>query len=370
MTGVGGVGPSAYWYLARGTGAVALVLLTASVVIGVLGSLRFSGGRWPRFAIDTVHRDVSLLVMVVLVIHIVTSVLDRFAPIALTDAVIPFASGYRPLWLGLGALSFDLLLALVITSLLRRRLGYARWRAIHWLAYACWPVAVLHGLGTGSDTRVWWMLALTAACVAAVAWAVLTRVARGAPVESALRLPATLMGVVIPFGLAVFTLAGPLQRGWARQAGTPSRLLAGGQSAPATAAKPTARHVSHRSTASTRTFSAGLSGHLTQTSVANGAIVDLSLRLVGSRRGRLRVRLGGTPIPGSGLSMTGSQVDLIADGLPAVMQGRVVSLRGEEFRARVHGAGSALAVHARLRIDTHTNDVSGALDVAPAGGTP
>ena len=54
--------PSAYWYLARGTGAVALVLLTASVVLGILGSVRFTAPRWPRFAIDAVHRDVSLLV--------------------------------------------------------------------------------------------------------------------------------------------------------------------------------------------------------------------------------------------------------------------------------------------------------------------
>src|ERR1700760_1269174 len=112
--------PSAYWYLARGTGAVSLVLLTASVVLGILGSVRFTAPRWPRFAIDALHRDVSLLVIVVLVIHIVTSVLDGFAPITLLDGVLPFVSGYRPLWLGLGTLSFDLLLAIVITSLVRR----------------------------------------------------------------------------------------------------------------------------------------------------------------------------------------------------------------------------------------------------------
>ena len=154
--------PKAYWYLTRGTGAVALVLLTASVLLGVLGSLRFSAGpRWPRFAIETLHRDVSLLVMVVLAVHIVTSVLDSFAPISVLNAVIPFTGTYRPLWLGFGALSFDLLVALAATSLVRRRLGYRAWRSIHWLAYASWPVAVLHGLGTGSDTKVWWMLALT-----------------------------------------------------------------------------------------------------------------------------------------------------------------------------------------------------------------
>ena len=169
--------PSAYWYLARGTGAVALVLLTASVVIGILGSVRVVTARWPRFAIDAVHRDVSLLVIVVLVIHIVTSVLDGFAPITLLDGVIPFVSPYRPLWLGLGTLAFDLLVAIAVTSLVRRRLGYRAWRTVHWLAYASWPVAVLHGLGTGSDVKQWWMLALTVICIVAVLAAVWTRIA-------------------------------------------------------------------------------------------------------------------------------------------------------------------------------------------------
>ena len=91
--------------------------------------------------------------------------------------MIPFVSGYRPLWLGLGTLSFDLLVALAVTSLVRRRLGYRAWRAVHWLAYVSWPVAVLHGLGTGSDTKQWWMLALTVVCIVAVLVAVWTRIA-------------------------------------------------------------------------------------------------------------------------------------------------------------------------------------------------
>src|SRR5437763_3264514 len=220
------LGPSAYWYLARATGIVSLLLLTASVVLGVLGPMRFTvPERWPRFAIDTLHRDVSLLVMAVLVIHIVTSVLDGFAPINLLDAVLPFRSTYRPLWMGLGAFSFDFLLALVVTSLVRRRLGYRAWRAIHWLAYASWPVAVLHGLGTGSDTKQWWNLAITAACGTAVLAAVWVRLARSGPAAEPFRAPAVGLTVLSAAGLAIFTVAGPLQRGWARRAGTPAPLL-------------------------------------------------------------------------------------------------------------------------------------------------
>ena len=92
-----------------------------------------------------------------LAVHIVTAVLDSFAPISLLDAVIPFAGSYRPLWLGLGAVAFDLLLAVDDHQPARERLGHRAWRAVHWLAYACWPLAVVHGLGTGSDVHQAWM---------------------------------------------------------------------------------------------------------------------------------------------------------------------------------------------------------------------
>jgi DMSO/TMAO reductase YedYZ heme-binding membrane subunit len=367
--------PSAYWYLARGTGAVALVLLTASVVLGILGSVRFAAPRWPRFAIDAVHRDVSLLVIVVLVIHIVTSVLDGFAPIRLFDGVIPFATPYRPLWMGLGTLSFDLLLALAITSVVRRRLGYRAWRAIHWLAYVSWPVAVLHGLGTGSDVKQWWMLALTAACIVAVLVAVWTRIAGVSGEYAGLRAPATALAVVTPIGLAVFTFAGPLQHGWARRSGTPSSLLG---RAPSGAA----RAVSARAPASAgssgslspgrdllaRQFTSSLSGTVTESRAPGGAIVDLALNISGHVHGRLRVRLGGVPFGGGGgLSMTGSQVDLAVAGQPSVLQGRIGALRGEEFDARVANTrGTAVDLHAQLQIDTNNDTVTGTLSGAPA----
>jgi methionine sulfoxide reductase heme-binding subunit len=367
-TALAAAGPSAYWYLARGTGVVSLLLLTASVVLGVLGPLRFaSAPRWPRFAIDSLHRDVSLLVIAVLVVHIATSVLDSFAPIKLTDAVVPLAASYRPLWMGLGALAFDLLVAIVVTSLARRRLGYRAWRAIHWLAYASWPVAVLHGLGTGTDVKSVWMLALTAACVAAVLIAVLTRIARAASENAAIRSPVMVLSIATPIGLAVFTLAGPLQRGWARRAGTPQSLL-GKTSAsfvPSTAA-PTAAGADTLKAP----FSGRLTGTATQTQEPGGAIVDLSLRVGGRVHGRLRVRLAGTPVAAGGLSMIGSQVDFSAVGLASVAAGRIVALQGQQFVARVaDSSGSVLNLRANLNIDSNTGAVTGTLSAtAPGGG--
>jgi methionine sulfoxide reductase heme-binding subunit len=365
------VGPTAYWYLARGTGAVALLLLSASVVLGVLGSVRFSAApRWPRFAIDTLHRDVSLIVLVLLVVHIVTSVLDGFAPIGLIDGVIPLHSSYRPLWLGLGALSFDLLLALVATSLARRRLGYSAWRAIHWLAYASWPVAVLHGLGTGSDTRVWWMLALSALCVAAVVAAIVARLHLAEPTDPRVLAPAAALTFAATVGIVAFTVLGPLQRGWSRRAGTPASLLSASAvpsavpSAPGAAPADGARN---GGASPLRGFSARVAGEITQKPVGDGTVLDISVRLSHGERGTLRVRMAGAPIATGGLTMTGSQVDLALLGRASVLQGQIVSLRGAQFLARVTGADGVLDLRADLKIDNQSGAVSGSLVGGPAG---
>jgi methionine sulfoxide reductase heme-binding subunit len=360
MTAIAAAGPSAYWYLTRGSGAAALLLLTASVVLGVLDSVRFSSApRWPRFAIDSLHRDVSLLVIVLLVFHILTSVLDGFAPITLLDAVIPFVSAYRPLWLGLGAVAFDLLLALVVTSLLRRRLGYRTWRAIHWLAYASWPVAVLHGLGTGTDAKSWWLLALTFVCVGVVLIAVLARIGRAGPGQPGIRAGAVVLSVATPIGLAVFALAGPLSPGWARRAGTPARLLASVRGPGGATSAPAGGPLD-------RPFTATLSGTLSQKPAPQGMIVQMLLHLGGSASGVMRVRIGGASLAGGGVSLAGSQVDVAAAGMPSAMQGQIVSLQGYRFTARVSDAsGTVVDLRADLDVDSDGGAVTGSLSGTP-----
>ena len=231
MTTLGTSGPTALWYLARGTGIVSLLLLTLSVALGIVTTIRWSSARWPRFSISFIHRNVSLLAVAFLVVHIAANVIDGFALIAWKDAVIPFVSAYRPVWLGLGAVAFDLLLALSITSLLRNRIGPRTWRAIHWLAYACWPVAVLHGLGTGTDTSTRVVLVVNAACVGLVVACVWWRVAVGWPRDGAVRGTALAASVLAPFALVAWLVSGPLASGWAREAGTPQQLLGGRASA-------------------------------------------------------------------------------------------------------------------------------------------
>jgi len=165
----------ALWYLSRGSGVVSLILLTISTVLGVTTAVRWATARWPRFVVEGLHKNASLLSVVFLAVHVVTAVVDGFVPIRWIDAVVPFVGQYKPFWLGLGALAFDLLLAVIITSLIRVRLGHRTWRAVHWLAYACWPVAVIHGLGIGSDSGQRWMLMIDVAAIAAVGAAVFAR---------------------------------------------------------------------------------------------------------------------------------------------------------------------------------------------------
>jgi methionine sulfoxide reductase heme-binding subunit len=165
------------WYVTRATGLVSLLLLTASVLLGLLTAGRFANKRWPRFLTQGLHRNISLLVLAFLAMHIASTVLDTYVAISLTAVFVPFASSYKTGWLSLGAIALDLLIALIVTSLLRNRLGYRAWRRLHWLAYACWPVAVAHGLGIGTDRSVTWVIALTLACVGCVCAAFAWRVA-------------------------------------------------------------------------------------------------------------------------------------------------------------------------------------------------
>ncbi|HET9093505.1 MAG TPA: ferric reductase-like transmembrane domain-containing protein [Solirubrobacteraceae bacterium] len=224
---IGAIGSSstAFWYLTRATGVISLLLLTLVVALGVVDVSRLASPAWPRFLTDALHRQASLLAVVFLCLHILTAVLDSYAPISLIDAFIPFHSAYRPFWLGLGSAAFDLLLAVFITSLMRARVGARNWRLIHWLAYGSWPLAVIHGFGTGSDVRRSWMLFLDVICILAVLGAVWVRVRLTEHPTRAGRAWAGGLTAAFVLGLIIWLPGGPLAPGWARRAGTPLRLI-------------------------------------------------------------------------------------------------------------------------------------------------
>jgi len=159
---------TALWYTMRATGLVALVLLTGTMVLGILTAGRARTRSWPAFAQAELHKRVSLLAMVFLALHVLTAVLDTYVNVGWGSIIVPFASPYRPAWTGLGTVGVDLLLAVAISSALRQRIGAGTWRGIHWLAYGSWPVAMVHSLGIGTDASRVWMAGLAAACSLAV----------------------------------------------------------------------------------------------------------------------------------------------------------------------------------------------------------
>jgi len=171
---------TAFWYASRATGIVSLLLLTAVLVLGILVNRQGRLPGLPRFAVTDIHRNLSLLSVAFIAVHIGTAVLDTYVHIPLLSAVVPFASGYERLWLGLGAIAVDLMAAMIVTSLLRGRLNRVVWKAVHLLAYASWPIAFAHSLGSSKDLQQGWLLVLSIACAAAVAAAVVWRLAHAA----------------------------------------------------------------------------------------------------------------------------------------------------------------------------------------------
>jgi methionine sulfoxide reductase heme-binding subunit len=345
-------GPSVYWYLTRGSGVVALVLLTASIVLGIVTTIRWSTSGLPRFAVAGLHRTLTLLAIVFVAVHVATTVVDGFAPIGWKDAVIPFLSPYRPVWLGLGAVAFDLLLALVVTSLLRARIGYRVWRATHWLAYASWPVALVHSLGTGSDARVGWLHAIAVGSVLAVGAALVVRLAYS-NADLGRRVAAGAAAIAVVLGVGVWYRSGPGATGWATRAGTPTTLLV--------SSKPTRAAASARTTLVSlpASFNSHLVGTVTESQTGDERIdVRIDGTLSGGIRGRLRLVLEGVPLEEGGVSMTASGVAFAAAGSP-VYEGRIVGLQGSSITARVAAGSQTVDLQIGLQLQPNQTRVTG-----------
>jgi len=351
--------PSTFWYLTRGSGVVALLLLTASICLGIATTMRWRTTGLPRFAVAGLHPTVTLTAIVFVAVHVATTVLDGFAPIGWKDAVVPFLSPYRPIWLGLGAVAFDLLLALVITSLLRARIGYRLWRATHWLAYASWPVALVHSLGTGSDARLGWLQLVAVGCTLSVALALAARLAAGPGVRGR-RLAGAAATAAALLAVGIWYRGGPGAHGWASRAGTPTALLAHSVSPPRAAARATLVSLP-------RSFTSQFAGRLTATQ-AGAERVDIRIdgTLRKSVNGRLRLVLQGVPLERGGVSMTASGVAFAVAGSPSVYEGRIVGLDGSRISARVSDGSKAIDLQIALQLQPGQTRVTGVVTGAAA----
>jgi hypothetical protein len=336
---------SSLWFLTRGTGTVALVLLTVILVLGVLARGGGSLPACPRFVTPAVHRNLSLLAVVLIVVHVVCAVVDPYAPIRLIDAVVPFVSAYRPIWLGLGALTFDLLIAVIVTSLVRVRLGERAWRVVHWAAYACWPIAVAHGLGSGSDARSWWLLAVMAAAAAATVAAVVWRAVGVGSTRNGKRWLVVGATVAVPLALAGFATIGPLAPHWAARAGTPAALLA---PSPVAAVAASVGVAQRRSTpAGVRLGVGSFRGH----SVVQHRGRDIAVfagELHGALTGRISITLTGHKAAHGHIELSAGSV-VYTKGA-SKYRGAVASIHRDELSATLTGPGGRITMRAHLSV--------------------
>jgi hypothetical protein len=320
------------------------------MVMGLLQVVRFARPGMPRFVVAGLHRNVSLLAVALLAVHVVTAVLDSYAPIRIVDVFVPFVSRYRPLWLGFGALSLDLLVAVAVTSLVRERLGHRAWRIVHWTAYACWPLAVVHGLGTGSDTKLGWVLFINVVCIAAVLAALWWRLAWGWSAANAARRGVAIAGsVALPMAMGAWAVAGPLQAGWARRAGTPASLLG--------ARAPTASTLAPSATPGASGLSLPIHTSFEGYQRSSGPdSMTIDATFGGDQSGRLTVVLQG-----------GGQATLGTTSDPTIYAGPVTLLEGNTVEAALRGPGGQaviLTVTVQSRSRTDGGAVSGRIDAA------
>jgi hypothetical protein len=303
-----------------------------------------------------------------LAVHILTAVTDSFVTITWVNAFVPFTGTYRPIWLGLGAVASDLLIALIITSLLRRQIGYRVWRAVHWAAYGCWPIALVHGLGTGTDASHGWALWTMLGCLAAVSGATWWRLATvgrdpvanepsvaGRTAGADRRAPAVAASVVVPQAILAWLAVGPLRPGWAARAGTPTSAstvttgaaAAAGAGSPASPSTAAAASVVPSTTAGAasaasfaKPFTATLTGTVAETAAdaSGNTTVTISAVMAGPVTGQLEVTLVGAAQPSGGVTMTSSHATLGPSGQPTLYRGEVVSLAGTRLVLRLTGA--------------------------------
>ena len=157
------------WFIGRATGVVSLMLFTAVLVLGIATAGRSGFAGLPRAGVLRLHRSLAMTSMAFLAVHIVTTIADGYVNLNYWDVLVPFGSGFDPFWIGLAAVAVDLLIAIGITSALRRHLSMKLWRWVHLSAYAMWPLALAHGWGVaGGDGRETWLIMIDIICVAAV----------------------------------------------------------------------------------------------------------------------------------------------------------------------------------------------------------
>jgi len=287
------------WYAARAAGVVAYVLLTAVVLVGLTLSGRLQLRSWPKFAVTDLHRFGGILVGIFLGVHVLTIGLDTYTPFSITQLLVPFTSSYRPVWVALGIVAAELLVAVAATNALKSRIPYRAWRRVHYATFLVWAGATVHGIGAGTDSRATWLEAVYVVSVASVLAALTWRLLRNRAGSVELAAWATLAALA---GIVLVVAVGRLPHGSSAAhrvaAATPSGAV-------------------------TDTFA----GSVTQESGSSAALVSVLGRGTGSRS--LAVRIDLVTADGQTIDDSSLQVKDVTSG--SICTGTVASIDSSGF---------------------------------------
>lgn len=375
------------WDIARAGGFTAYLLVTASVVLGLTLSLRWEARWWPRLVSHELHVWITILSFVFLVIHVLASWIDPFTRFGLNELLLPFVSHYRPLGMACGIVATYLSLAIILSLFIRRRIGYVWWRRLHQLSFAVWALAIIHGLGTGTDSRTFWGLEIYIISAILVCALLCARLMQ--PVGPSERAHPLWAGAVA--GLLAVTIVwaavGPLRPRQNAVATTGNRT--GGIARAADSATPSLELFAQPFTASAQ----GVMSTDTDTSTGQ-PIVRLDLTLTGTQQGVLQIQLweqnnsggsgesddedgngGGNGKHGNGgnggVTITATQVILGADTATPLYQGQISTLNGGYMVAQLDATQPGQpSLQLTINVQTQDNGVSGTVSGTPLALVP
>jgi len=350
------------WDVARTGGFVAYTLVTVSVALGLVLSLRWRTRGWPRWASTDLHRYVTLLALVFTGVHTLAVWLDPFMSFGPGEVFVPLISHYRPIWMALGIVAAYLLLAIWLSERIQRLVGYGWWRRMHYLTFVVYGLVTVHGIAMGSDTRAPWGLAIYGSSVALVGALLAIRLLSPGPHMKPKPRLAAVTALITLVGVA-WTVSGPLRPGWNASAnnghGSGARIALAQSSAPSTTGV----------TGLTRSFTATLNGSATQAGPSSGFgedTVQLDVTLSGGMDGNLQITLQGRPTAGGGLAVDGSSVTLTPSGIGETCQGQVTSINGNHIGASCTVAkGNTIGLDIQLQVD-NGGSVTGTVRGSPA----
>lgn len=355
---------SPLWYISRSAGYVGLILLALIGVLGIMtaGDIRLARGN--KFVTPELHRSLSLLAIVVLAIHVGAAIADKYSFIGFKDVFLPFTATYRPVWIGIGAIAVDLGIAVVITSLLRVKMGYRSWKLIHWASYPIFGLSIIHGLGSGTDSALWFSKFVYLVVGGVFILAIIARLVSLTNLNLGKQVAFFGMSFAVPVAIVAWAVSGPLASNWPKRAqvGLSQTILTSAQVTSSPSTTP------FKATSSTpgplkisSNYTSNWSGSIDQS--PSNSQGEIALRLLGMLSGspgyELSIVLFGIPSDG-GVSMISSLVEIASTSGSVVYKGSVTSLSGTTIISQVANAsGQSVTFSASLNLGSNGSSFTG-----------